>query len=338
MTELAEQIAHWHKQSGRHDLPWQYQGAYATWISEIMLQQTQVAVVIPYFLRFMESFPNPTALADADLDTVLGHWAGLGYYARARNLHAAAIQIRDEYAGRLPETLDELMSLKGIGRSTAGAILSLGLNKRGIIQDGNVRRVLARYFALEGDLTTAAGQRQLWDLATNLTPIHGKAAAIHNQAMMDLGATVCRRTQPSCIDCPLASECQARITGRIAELPQPKKVKQRDMAHWVVLQAINDSGEILLHRRPAKGIWGGLFAPPIGDSLIALGKSLKIDEVLEAEESAVIDHAFSHFRVRLNLYRIDLASREAPSGYSWVSLKGFQGGLPAPIEKLLIRK
>lgn len=335
MSEFAPRLASWHREQGRHDLPWQHRGAYATWISEIMLQQTQVAVVIPYFHRFMESFPNPVALADASEDQVLAHWAGLGYYARARNLHHAAQQIRDQFHGEIPDTLEDLMHLKGIGRSTAGAILSLGFHKFGVIQDGNVRRVLARYYGIDSDLSSASAQKQLWELATQLTPSAGDAAAIHAQAMMDLGATICRKNQPACLNCPLQSDCIALKTGRVMEIPRPKKTKQRPEANWVVLQVVDTDGKTLLCRRPSEGIWGGLFAPPIAESLNDIGNAFGIPNVLEAETVGQVEHAFSHFKVQLHFFKLHAPVERVPGDAVWEVISGFQGGLPAPIERVL---
>lgn len=338
MSDLSRKLATWHQNSGRHDLPWQHQGPYATWISEIMLQQTQVQVVIPYFKRFMASFPDPIALANAPIDEVLAHWAGLGYYARARNLHLAAQQIRDDFQGVIPETLADLMTLKGIGRSTAGAVLSLGFQKFGVIQDGNVRRVLARVFLIDDDLSRADVQKRLWDLATELTPTDGVAAAIHTQAIMDFGATLCTRHQPNCQHCPLAADCQAHRADRTHEIPRPKRMKQRATEHWVVLHLVDAEGRSLLCRRPNRGIWGGLYAPPIAHSLSKLGEELGISNVLDAEEQRHLEHAFSHFKVTLTLYRLEGTVTCPPDNMTWETLEDFQGGLPAPIKKLVLRR
>lgn len=335
MSAFARSLAAWHRECGRHDLPWQHRGAYATWISEIMLQQTQVAVAIPYFHRFMESFPNPAALAEASEDQVLAHWAGLGYYARARNLHHAAQQIRDRFHGEIPDALEGLMGLKGIGRSTAGAILSLGFHKFGVIQDGNVRRVFARYYGIDDDLSSTTAQKRLWELATELTPQDGNDAAVHAQAMMDLGATICRKSQPVCLDCPLNEDCVARQTDRVLEIPRPKKTKQRPDVNWVVLQVLDSDGRTLLCRRPSEGIWGGLFAPPISESLTDIGYAFGIPDVLDAEAIGHIEHAFSHFKVQLHLFRIHALVERVPPDAVWEMISGFQGGLPAPIQRLL---
>ena len=334
ISDLAFRLAQWHLTHGRHDLPWQHQGPYATWVSEVMLQQTQVATVIPYYQRFMDRFPTPAALSDAPMDEVLSHWAGLGYYARARNLHHAAKQVQHEFAGELPDTLDALMSLKGIGRSTAGAILSLGFKKYGVIQDGNVRRVLARLFAISGDLTSANAQKRLWALATDLTPKEGKDAAIHTQAMMDLGALVCTKSKPTCDRCPLVSDCSAYKQDLVHRLPEPKTRKVKQTREWVVLQLVNTANETFVVKRPPKGIWGGLYAPPISESRSALAKELGL-ELADVEEVCELRHAFSHFSVNLQLHRIMGLSSVPRVPGKWVDLRTFEGGLPAPIYRLL---
>lgn len=332
-------LAEWQRVKGRHGLPWQGQGPYATWISEIMLQQTQVAVAIPYFEAFMARFPTPQHLAAASQDEVLAAWAGLGYYARARNLHAASRQIRDDYDGHIPSTLQALMSLKGIGRSTAGAILALGFNTRGVIQDGNVRRVLCRLFAIAGDPTKAPQQKRLWELADTLTPHDGLGAAIHAQAMMDLGALICTRARPSCDACPLSDSCQAHQTNRVADYPTPRTIPQKPDALWIVLQLTDPSGRTYLEKRPDHGIWGGLWAPPIDDSLTALGRRLGIEHVIDdATECSQISHVFSHFRVRLQHHTLTVNDVSPSNNSQWADLQTFEGGLPAPIHTLLFNR
>ena len=338
IDQFAQRLAAWHKQYGRHELPWQYKGAYATWISEIMLQQTQVQVVIPYFERFMQNFPTVNDLGNASLDSVLSHWAGLGYYSRARNLHRAAKLIVSENHGEIPNDLERLMELPGIGRSTAGAILSLGFGLRGVIQDGNVRRVLSRLFCISGDLSKAGAQKTLWALADELTPQSGGKSRIHTQAMMDLGSLICRRSKPSCELCPFAKDCRARQRGEVSQFPEPKRVKQRADEMWVVLEIKNERDEHLLMQRPTDGIWGGLYTPPIGSSLSEIGKRLKIADVLDADYQGEVIHAFSHFKVRLEHYRLTVNSSDICYLDEWHSMYGFQKGLPAPIQKLLFKK
>jgi A/G-specific adenine glycosylase len=338
IDQFAQRLAAWQKLHGRHELPWQRKGAYATWISEIMLQQTQVQVVIPYFEKFIQDFPTVSHLANASLDSVLSHWAGLGYYSRARNLHKAANIVVSEYNSEIPKDLDSLIQLPGIGRSTAGAILSLGFGIRGVIQDGNVRRVLSRLFCIDGDPSKADAQKTLWKLADELTPQSGSDARIHTQAMMDLGSLICRRTSPACPQCPFSNDCQALQRGEVSQFPKPKRVKQRLDERWVVLQIINEDNEILLMQRPMSGVWGGLYTPPIGSSLSEIGKKLAIRDVLDADYQGELMHAFSHFKVYLEHYLLTIRSNDLPALGEWHSLSLFQKGLPAPIQKLLLNK
>lgn len=333
----------WHAVSGRHDLPWQIDRTpYRVWISEIMLQQTQVSTVIPYFERFMLRFPSVTVLADAPLDEVLHLWTGLGYYARARNLHAAAKRIRDEFGGEFPRTFEAVTSLPGIGRSTAGAILSLSLDERHPILDGNVKRVLSRVFGIEGSPSERAVEQQLWQLAEACTP--SKNSAIYTQAIMDLGATVCVRRHPSCERCPLASSCLARFSGRQHELPAPKVRKPRAARRakqcWLLLTE-NASGAVFLERRPDRGIWGGLWCPPEFESEAACLARAHGDSV---ERLPSIHHAFTHFDLEIFPVRVkrSVATAVMESAPSlWYNARHSAGaarvGLPAPIKELLDR-
>ena len=335
MVDLATKLNRWHKKYGRHDLPWQQKGPYETWISEVMLQQTQVGVVIPYFKKFLKSFPTVEALANASQDDVLAHWAGLGYYSRARNLHDTARRIKTEYQGNFPADLSRLVSLPGIGRSTAGAILSLGLNQRGVIQDGNVRRVLARLFLVEGDLTKAKQQKILWELANQLTPLEPARAKIHTQAMMDLGALLCKRRNPVCEACPFRTDCQALQTSRVDQLPQPKKIKSQNAQLWIVLQLIETSGRTLFIRRPDEEIWGGLYTPLIGKSLLDLSQKYQLPEATEGEFQSSIKHTFSHFKVTLDHYILRIKTSNQIGIGEWVDARAFRKGVPTPIRKLI---
>src|SRR5689334_18575699 len=262
---IAPRLLAWHAKAGRHDLPWQKDlrkegSAYRVWVSEIMLQQTQVSTVIPYFERFLQRFPDAISLANAPPDEVLHLWTGLGYYARARNLHRAAQVIRDEHAGAFPTELDAVMALPGIGRSTAGAILAISTGQRHSILDGNVKRVLSRYYAIDGAPDENATIDELWRLADANTPAEN--VAVYTQAIMDLGATLCTRSRPRCDDCPIASDCRARLQGRQGELPAAKKRRAlRKQKHAVMLVARRDQ-EVLLVQRPPSGIWGGLWCLP----------------------------------------------------------------------------
>ncbi|PTQ87548.1 A/G-specific adenine glycosylase [Agitococcus lubricus] len=290
----------WFYEHGRHDLPWQQNPTpYRVWVSEIMLQQTQVATVIPYYQRFMTTFPTVEALAAAPEEVVLQHWAGLGYYARARNLHDAAQQVM-ALGGEFPDNLADLMALKGIGRSTAGAILSLAWQKRGVIMDGNVKRVLSRHFAIAGDSSSAAIQAILWQLADSHTPNQQNRA--YTQAMMDLGATLCTRSKPLCLYCPVQHTCQAYRLGTPTAFPQKKPSKSIPTKEAYFLLLENEKGQLLWVKRPPTGIWGGLWCLPELPVAIDLAQELKtryglIDAHIEARAS--FKHTFSHYHLWL---------------------------------------
>jgi A/G-specific adenine glycosylase len=253
-----QNVLAWFDQQGRKDLPWQQDiTPYRVWLSEIMLQQTQVATVIPYFQAFTAKFPDVENLAQANVDEVLQLWSGLGYYARARNLHKAA-RIIDKQ-GRFPDTLDGFMALPGIGQSTAGAILSIAFNNPHPILDGNVKRVLARFKAISGWTGGSQAVKQLWEISASLTP--DDRVAEYTQAMMDLGATICTRSKPACEKCPLATDCMALLTKRVAELPTPRMAKVLPVKQLIFLLLYNNR-QILLEKRPPTGIWGGLWSLP----------------------------------------------------------------------------
>src|SRR5579871_1095047 len=268
-SSFATTLVAWHEERGRHDLPWQQDKTpYRVWVSEIMLQQTQVTTVIPYYQRFMERFPTVEKLAAAPIDDVLHLWTGLGYYARARNMHRAACRIRDEFGGEFPKTFDEVASLPGIGRSTAGAILAISRGERFPIMDGNVKRVLSRYFGVVGSTAEKSVVDKLWQLSDACTPeVH---VDVYTQAIMDMGATVCTRSRPLCAYCPLSEGCFAKATGRQSELPTPRAAKSARRTRSVfMLVAMRDDGSVLLERRPESGIWGGLWCLPEFDSASA---------------------------------------------------------------------
>jgi A/G-specific adenine glycosylase len=337
---IAPRLLAWHAKAGRHDLPWQQRiTPYRVWVSEIMLQQTQVSTVIPYFGRFMERFPDAKALADAPADEVLHLWTGLGYYARARNLHRAAQIIRDEHGGEFPRELEAVMALPGIGRSTAGAILSISTNARHPILDGNVKRVLTRYHGVDGPIDDSATTEQLWRLADQNTP--DEKVAIYTQAIMDLGATLCTRTAPRCGDCPITAGCRARIEGRQAELPAAKRRKaQRKVRHAVMLVARRESA-VLLVQRPATGIWGGLWCLPEfadRDAAAAFAANELSQARLAANALPDIEHSFTHFDLVITPLvakcRGESLVRESRS--LWYDLgEPARVGLPAPIKTLL---
>ena len=317
IASLAPALLSWFDRSGRKHLPWQRDPTpYRVWVSEIMLQQTQVTTVISYYERFMARFPEVQALAAAPLDEVLHLWTGLGYYARARNLHRAAQIVVSEHAGDLPATLETVQSLPGIGRSTAGAILALSRSQRHPILDGNVKRVLSRYFGIEGLPGEQRTERELWHHADLCTP--SDRVADYTQAIMDLGATICVRSRPLCASCPLSEHCVARIEGRQASLPVPKprKVRPRRLAYAVI--AVNAAGAVLLERRPAVGIWGGLWTFPQFEDRDAAAlwiqewhnprRELKDASTVESlNPLPVYEHAFTHFDLTLQPLLIRIA-------------------------------
>jgi A/G-specific adenine glycosylase len=339
-ASIASRLVAWHAGRGRHDLPWQRdRSAYRVWVSEIMLQQTQVSTVIPYFERFMRRFPDVRSLADASADEVLHLWTGLGYYARARNLHRAARQIRDDHGGVFPTTLDAVMNLPGIGRSTAGAILALSEGERHPILDGNVKRVLARHAAIDGAPGEAATLAQLWKLADENTP--AQDVAVYTQAIMDLGATLCTRARPRCGECPIADDCRARIEGRTAGLPAPKTRRaQRRRRHAVMLVA-RRAGAVLLVQRPPSGLWGGLWCLPEFEDRSAaaeyVGREL-VSARLARASLPDIEHHFTHFDLVITPVVADCgdAAGVAEGGALWYDLeRPVRVGLPAPIKVLL---
>jgi A/G-specific adenine glycosylase len=333
---IAPALLAWHDAHGRHDLPWQRERTpYRVWVSEVMLQQTQVAVVIPYFERFMRRFPDVLELADAPLDDVLHRWSGLGYYARARNLKRAAELVRDEHGGVFPVQFGLVAALPGIGRSTAGAILALACDQRHPIMDGNVRRVLSRLFAVPGRTGERAFEEALWQLAQQFTP-HERVAQ-YTQAIMDLGATLCTRRQPRCGACPLAARCAAHAAGREHEFPAPKKPLQRKQREAWLLFAQDAQGGVRLVRRAAAGVWGGLWSPPEFASREAALAALPGGAA--ATEGQPLLHVFTHFDL---LIRPLWVSAGAPAGIAedpdalWYNAaRPAPVGLPAPIAQLL---
>ena len=340
---LGPALVAWHSRSGRHDLPWQRdRSPYRVWISEIMLQQTQVSTVIPYFERFMSRFPDIAALAAAPIDEVLHLWTGLGYYARARNLHRAAQQVRDLHGGAFPTRFEEVASLPGIGRSTAGAILALSRGERHPILDGNVKRVLARCFGIEGSPAERAVEQRLWALAEAATPAEG--VATYTQAVMDLGATLCTRRKPACVLCPLSEDCSARRSGRQHEIPAPKpraRGTARPSRRCWMLFVRDGEGAVFLERRPERGIWGGLwcapeFASPTAAVAWAQGQSAKWGGAPQA--LVPVAHAFTHFDLEILPLLLETVRVETPGGL-WYNPRGPAGpaaiGLPAPVKALL---
>jgi len=342
MSALASRLLAWFDAHGRHDFPWQRDRTpYSVWVSEILLQQTQAATVIPFYERFMQRFPTVAALAAAPLDDVLAHWAGLGYYARARNLWRAARIVMEEHGGEVPTTFDALHALPGIGRSTAGAILAQAHGQRWPILDGNVKRVLARYHAVAGWPGLPAVANELWRHAETHTP-HERVAD-YTQAIMDLGATLCARARPACTVCPLADGCAAARGGTQALYPAPRPKRERAQRHVAVLVVRAPDGRVLLERRPASGIWGGLYSLPelpAEDSASdwcarMLGVAVAAERVLE-----IIEHAFTHFDLDLEPRLLELDVEPSTimdrDDWHWCNPGAkLAVGVPAPVAALL---
>jgi len=342
-TPFSTALLDWYDQYGRKHLPWQQdRNPYRVWISEIMLQQTQVATVIPYYQRFMQRFPNVAALAAADEDSVLHHWTGLGYYARARNLHKCAQLVQTLFNGHFPDTVEELATLPGIGRSTAGAILALGSDKRAVILDGNVKRVLCRLHCVEGWPDQPKVQKQLWELATQHTPT--ERCADYTQAIMDLGATLCSRSRPACGLCPLQAHCRAWAENRSAEFPHKKPTKTLPVkTTFMLIFHHQQARQVLLEKRPPQGIWGGLWSFPETNDITAFDSGLS-GQLLMAPDAArqwsAVRHTFSHFHLDITPVLIPLDAQHISimenERWHWYDLRQpAELGLAAPVKKLL---
>lgn len=338
-SAFQQQLLAWFDQQGRKDLPWQKEiTPYRVWISETMLQQTQVATVIPYFNRFVERFPDMETLAEAPIDEVLQFWSGLGYYARARNLHKTARLICEQ--GYFPDTLQELIELPGIGRSTAGAILSIAFNKSQPILDGNVKRVLARFKAIDGWPGAHAVSNKLWALSAHFTP--SARIADYTQAIMDLGATICTRSKPACALCPLTASCMARIANNISAFPSPKPAKVSPVKRLVFLIVRNHHNQILLEKRPPTGIWGGLWSLPEFDSIESASNWCLTNHMNIIHQQALTTqrHSFSHYHLDFTplFVETDNPNNNVMEANRTVWYKAEQIddlGLPAPIKQLL---
>lgn len=360
ITEFSEPLLTWFDEFGRHDLPWQQNiNPYRVWVSEIMLQQTQVATVIPYYQRFMERFPSVKELARASQEEVLSYWAGLGYYARGRNLHKAAQQIMQLHHGVFPAQFDDILALPGIGRSTAGAISSIALQQRYAILDGNVKRVLTRYFAMPGWPGEKKIEQKLWELADQLTP--QQRFNDYTQAIMDLGATLCKRSKPQCSQCPVKQHCQAFKQDEVSLYPysKPKKIKPVKQA-WMLLEH-NTNGDILLYKRPQQGIWAGLWSLPEFESHEDCLQYLqsKRRSVKSLIEWSQFRHTFSHYHLdiypQVFLHELSVENgQQVPTNdklqvaemtgdyqaqqMQWINLQAVLDGdfgIPAPVSKLL---
>lgn len=340
MSDFAHRLIAWHKIHGRHDLPWQNtRDPYRIWVSEIMLQQTQVTAVIPYFQRFMARFPDMASLAAASVDEVLAHWSGLGYYARGRNLHAAAQIMLSRHAGTFPQSATAIAALPGIGRSTAAAVAAFAFGERGAILDGNVKRVLARCFGVAGYPGEQAVQNHLWALAESLLP--AADIDVYTQALMDLGATLCTRSKPRCGDCPQQAGCVAYQSGRTRELPSTKPKAELPQRETVML-ILQQGGEVLLEKRPSPGIWGGLWSFPEVERTAILETWLLTRFSVQARRVmplAALAHSFSHYR--LNIFPLWVETSpplQTKPGQVWLPLEDARGAaIPTPVRKLLAR-
>lgn len=338
MRSFSSRLIAWQRTHGRHDLPWQSASAYHVWLSEIMLQQTQVATVIPYYQRFTTVFPTIAALAAASEEQVLAHWSGLGYYARGRNLHAAARIIVEKHHGEFPRQFEQIVELPGIGRSTAAAICALAYHERRAILDGNVKRVLARYCGISGSPSEKAVEAQLWQQAEALLPQRDIASYI--QAQMDLGATLCTRSKPKCSECPVRSDCVAFQSGRVSELPTPRPRKVVPERHTTFLLLMHGN-DILLEKRPGSGIWGGLWCPPQFDDENAAREWFVQNGMTasDGERLATFTHTFTHFKLHITPLKIQLARkplRAAQPGSVWLDVEEALGAaIPTPVRSML---
>ncbi len=335
-------IVRWQRSNGRHGLPWQgTRDAYRIWLSEVMLQQTQVATVLPFYERFVARFPTVASLAAADIDEVLALWSGLGYYARGRNLHAASRKVMEQFGGVFPSRFDDLVALPGIGRSTAGAIAAFAGGERRAILDGNVRRVLARHAGIPGDPASAATLCALWKEAQARLPRRGIEA--YTQGMMDLGAEICSIRKPACLLCPVSADCVALREDRIDELPA-KRARKAAVHRKIAMLVVLSRGEVLLEKRAPTGIWGGLWSlpevQPNADPAAALREGYGI-EAASVEAMEPFQHAFTHFTLEVSPWRIQ--ARRAPAiaaekRATWLALDDLAGcALPSPVRKLLAR-
>lgn len=334
MNAFTPRLIAWQKKYGRHNLPWQVQDPYRIWVSEIMLQQTQVRTVQDYYPRFIARFPNVASLAAADEDQVLALWSGLGYYSRARHLHHAAKQIMNDFAGQFPQSRQQLQTLKGIGRSTAAAIAVFAFRLPEAILDGNVRRVLCRVFALDGDITQKIFSDQLWQLAQALLPHNRDDLSAYIQGLMDLGSMVCKR-KAACDICPQQTLCLAYKTDRVDELPRKKKAPLVRQVYliWAILQ--DHRGHILLEKRPQKGIWGGLFCVPCFENRLELNAfcdnfNLHLQH---AQILPVIQHRLTHRLLHIQAYVFRLPEQ---NDHFYPLSQAAKLGLPKPLQQLMI--
>ncbi len=347
MSDFATQIIHWHHQHGRHHLPWQGADAYRVWLSEIMLQQTQVATVIPYYQRFVDRFPNLSDIAHASEEEVLEYWSGLGYYSRGRNLHRAAQQIMQQHGGIFPNLYSDILALPGIGRSTAAAISAFAFQQRQAILDGNVKRVLARFCAIEGYTGDKKIEAKLWQQAERLLPKN--EITTYTQGLMDLGALICTRSKPQCVRCPLQRNCAAYQQHRVASLPTPRLRKTLPEKSSAMILLISDN-QILLEKRAGSGIWGGLWSfPEIQGCFPEIEQSQNVDAYcirhlgLAGKQHYVnlpmFTHSFTHFKLHITPLLLYLPSKPkqiSEPGKLWINLEDALGAaIPTPVRKIL---
>lgn len=337
-SEFHRELVAWQRSHGRHHLPWQRtRDPYRVWLSEIMLQQTQVTTVLGYYERFLARFPDVAALAAAPEDEVFGLWSGLGYYSRARNLHRCAQEVVARFGGRFPHTAAELATLPGIGRSTAAAVAAFCFGERVAILDGNVRRVLARLLAYGGDLAVAANERALWAAADVLLPPADRPddIAAYTQGLMDLGATICLPRRPDCLLCPVQALCRARAGGDVERYPvRSRKLRRTAQTLWVLLAQREEDGAVWLHKRPARGIWAGLWALPVFESREALLAACP--SAAELQDLPAFVHVLTHKDLHLHPVAAAFASQSPAIEGSWVDADRWPTlGLPAPVRRLL---
>ncbi len=340
MSKLSTRIIAWQRHSGRSDLPWQNtQDPYRIWLSEIMLQQTQVSAVVPYYQRFLEQFPDVRALARAEVDDVMKLWAGLGYYARARNLHRAAQHVADRHDGAFPSAIEAIRALPGVGRSTAAAIAAFAFGTRAAILDGNVKRVFARHFGVDGDVKSKAVEERLWRVAEEQLPARGIER--YTQGLMDLGATVCTRRQPKCHICPLAKACLALAQGRVEALPG--RGAKRDLPHRQTrMLVIVANGQVMLEKRPPTGVWGGLWSLPevrLEDDVAVILRARFGIVACSSAAMERVEHGFTHYSLSIFPLRISVARKPdlaAEPGISWLTAGAAPtAALPAPVKRII---
>jgi A/G-specific adenine glycosylase len=343
-TAFAPRLIEWQRHSGRSGLPWQHtRDPYRVWLSEVMLQQTQVSTVLSYYPRFLERFPDVRALASASADEVMALWSGLGYYSRARTLHRCAQAVVEDHGGVFPDTAEQLQSLPGIGASTAAAIAAFCHGERISILDGNVRRVLSRLLAFEGDLAQTQPQRELWALAQGLLPPAPTRddMTAYTQGLMDLGATVCLRTKPLCVRCPVQTVCSAHGADQVQRYPvKTRRLLRRFESWWLLIvrsAAADGPQRFWLERRPNSGIWAGLYCPPVFADEEALRASLPAPLRPRLQALAPVAHSLTHRELRLHPLLLDVApdAEGLPPG-QWVSASALaEHGLPAPVRLML---